>query len=337
MQRIDRKDLLRVLSSVAPGLASREVIEQTSCYVFDGDRVMTYNDEIACVTNTGLMLTGAIQSRSFLELIEKFTEDTIGISVEGDEIVVHGKGRRAGFVREQEILLPFNSMERPDPKSWKLLHKDFIEGVRIVKECASRDESQRDMVCVHICKKWIEASDNFQAIRMNMKTGVDAPTLVRHDALQSIVDLDMEQFAETPSWIHFRNNDGLVLSCRRYVNTKDFPNLLPLFEKVGGKLTLPGGLAEAAEKAAVFATEHSDRGQLKVSLKPGALLVSSVGTSGWFKESRKVQYHGPVIRFLISPAMLSNISEKHKECLVTEGRLLVDGGKYRYVSCLGVA
>ena len=45
--KINRKDLIKVLKKVQPGLASQEIIEQSGAFVFTDGRVFTYNDEIA--------------------------------------------------------------------------------------------------------------------------------------------------------------------------------------------------------------------------------------------------------------------------------------------------
>ena len=45
---IDRAKLLAALELVSPGLSPREILEQSSCVVFRGGRIATFNDEVAC-------------------------------------------------------------------------------------------------------------------------------------------------------------------------------------------------------------------------------------------------------------------------------------------------
>ena len=54
--KIDREEFLKQLESVLPGYSTKEVIEQSSCFVFKKGRVYTYNDEIACSQTTSLKL-----------------------------------------------------------------------------------------------------------------------------------------------------------------------------------------------------------------------------------------------------------------------------------------
>ena len=45
--RVSREKLMQALEAVSPGLANRELIEQSSCFVFKSGMVMTFNDEVA--------------------------------------------------------------------------------------------------------------------------------------------------------------------------------------------------------------------------------------------------------------------------------------------------
>ena len=51
------------LEAVSPGLATREAIEQSSCFVFKDGRVMTFNDEVACSIDCELGFDGAVAAK----------------------------------------------------------------------------------------------------------------------------------------------------------------------------------------------------------------------------------------------------------------------------------
>lgn len=331
MQTVNRETLLNQLESVQSGLSARELVEQSSCYVFKDGIVMTYNDEIACHQKCSLKLTGAVQAAQFKDLLHKLKEDNIQVEAKATELMIKGKGRRAGIRMEADVLLPIDSVERPE--KWKDLNEDFLEAVKLVQSCASSDDSEFALICIHIHPEWVEACDNFQITRVPMKTGVKASTLVKRDALKHVVALDMTEFCETESWMHFRNPSGLVLSCRRYV--EDYPNLGPLLDVKGTKATLPRGLGDAADKASVFSADTSDDNQVRIELRPGKLRIRGQGASGWYQEQKKINYKGPALAFLIAPELLIEITKKHNDCLISSTALMVDSGRFQYVSCLG--
>lgn len=331
--RVNREKFLHTLESVQPGLSPREIIEQSSCFVFKGGEVFSYNDEVACRCNTDLPeeVEGSVQADPLLNILRKLPEDEIEIEVGETEFLVKGKKRQAGIRMEKEILLPVGSVERP--KKWSPLHEHFAEAVGIVQQCAGKDESQFSLTCVHIHPEWVEACDNFQLCRWEMATGLKKSTLVRQSAIKHITSLGVTEFSETSNWLHFRTG-SLVFSCRRYV--EDFPDLAGILE-VGEaiKTSLPKGLADAADKAAVFSAENTDNNQIFLSLSQGRLKVRGEGVSGWYWETKRMNYDGPPLEFYISPELLIDLLKRHTDCLLSTERLKVDTGSYTYVSCLG--
>lgn len=328
---INREELLQQLMSVQPGLSRREIIEQSSCFVFKDGIVMTYNDEIACTQKCALAIEGAVQAQALITLLGKMPEDELEVEVTDGELVLKGKKRRASFRREAEVNLPIAAVDKPT--KWSDLPADFLEAITLVQHSASKDESRFQLTCIHIAPKYIEACDNYQITRYKVACGVAESTLVRADSLKHIPALGMTEFSETESWIHFRNPNGLVLSCRRY--KEDFPNLKDLLNFTGHKITLPKGLGDAADKAKVFTNETSDDSQVLVELRQGKLRVKGVGGNGSYQEVKKLAYDGPDMSFMIAPDLLIEITSRHNDAEITDGRLKVDGGKWRYVTSLG--
>jgi len=334
-QQVNREKLLQQLESVQAGLSSREVMEQSSCFVFQNGTVQTYNDEIACKQDCVLTMSGAVQAEPLLGILRKLPEDMVGVTGTEEEFIIEGKRRKAGIRMEQEILLPIERIEQPD--EWKDLPEEFNDAVQIVIQCAGDDESQFRLTCLHLTPHHIEASDNFQVSRYTLETTIKESTLVRRDSIKHIVELGMTQFCETETWIHFRNPTGLTLSCRRYVDeASDFPDLTPIINFKGEPTTLPTGLVEAVEKAEVFSSENTDDNQVTIQLKSGKLRIRGEGNFGWFTEVKNLKYKGSSLSFRISPKLLADLVSRHNECEITSDRLKVDGGNFVYVTSLSI-
>ena len=331
MNEVNREQLLQQLESVMAGLSARDIIEQSSCFVFKDGAVITYNDEISCSHPCGLNIEGAVQAEPLVDILRKLKEETIDVEVGDSELIIKGRRRSAGIRMEKEIVLPVENVERAT--KWKTIPEDFAEAVNVVKDCAGSDQSTPILTCIHIHPDRIEASDNYQVTRYKCKTGVVTPVLVKRDSIRNIVSLDVTKFAETSNWIHFRNRSKLVLSCRRYEET--FPSLDALLNFKGERITLPKGLSEAVEKAQIFSADNPDDNQIKIIIRTGKFRIRGEGGSGWFTEFTKTKYKGPAISFFISPELLVNLTTRHNECEIGEGRLKVDAGKFVYVTALG--
>jgi|SRR5882672_868428 len=332
--RINRADFLRQLELVTPGLSPKEVVEQSSCFVFRGGMALTYNDEVACRAKSLLdtNITGAVKAAPLIKILTKMTEEEIEIEQGNGELLIQGKRRKTGIRMEAEITLGVGAVERPT--TWVDIPAEFGEAVSIVHECAARqNEVSFVLTCVHIAPGWVEACDNFQITRYELPTGLKKPVLVKCDAIKAIGKLSMHKLSETQAWIHFKNKAGVVLSCRRYV--EDYPDLATGFNFEGAPATLPKGLIEACDKANVFSEENAtDNNRVLIQLRPGEMRVKGTGASGWYSEVKKLKYNGPPISFMVSPKVLMELVKRHIDCEVTSTKLKVVSGRLTYCAFL---
>lgn len=336
--KIKRELFVHLLESCMPGVSPREVVQQSSSFVFTDGDIITFNEEIAVRVKSPLKITCAVLAEPLLAILRLLVEDEIEIEKTEKELLVKGNRRRAGIAIENEILLPLEHLETP--KKWKPLSDNFRTGVGLVKECASTDEAKFDLTCIHVHPEWIEAFDEYQLARYQIPTGVKAQILIKKRALQYIIPLGMSEFSETETFIHFRNQSGIVLSCRRYV-ADDFPDklLTNILNKAGGDVViLPKGLKEACDKAEVFSsTDVREDNKISISLAPGRCRVRGEGHFGWFTECKKIKYDGPVLSFLISPELARLLTLRYKKCRISKTALRAGDSVFSYVASLSSA
>lgn len=329
--KINREQLLTDLRMVQPGVSQREFLEQSSCFCFLQGTVMTFNDEICCRKKTDLDITGAVQADVLLEILEKIDDPELLVSESPGEIRFKGEQKAFAVVKDSEVLLPVEQVE--EPGEWKPLPQEFSHSVELVKQCVSSDESKFVLTCIHITPEYIEACDNHQLMRCRMKTGVPEPILVRGSSIVEAVQYGIDHISVTESWVHFKNDQDLIFSCRRYV--EKYPNLDPIISFTGAPVQLPKAIAKAAERAAVFASDQAGDPLIEVSIDGKEVRIRGEGVSGWYEEIGGVEYEGPEMRFLISPVLLCHIAENYDKAIITEGRLKVSGPDWEYVTVLG--
>lgn len=329
---VNRENLLNALHSVQPGLATRETIEQSTCFIFRKGKVWTFNEEIACSIPSGLdkSFQGAVASKKLTELLEKTDDDEIRMEQANGELLISGKGWKSGIRMEQEILLAIDSVE--SAQDWKELPSDFVDGLNIVSDCASSDASRFEATCIHFHPKWIEACDRTQLARYTMKTGVGKSFLVRRDSIKHVASLGLTEIAQTETWVHFRNAKGLILSCRRFMD--EYPDLTKLLDVHGEQTVLPSSLAEAVQKAEIFSSENSEVNRVLVEIRPGKMRVKGQGVTGWYWKSKPIKYKGKALGFLIAPKLLVQITDRSTHCEITPERLKVTSDKWTFIACL---
>jgi hypothetical protein len=333
--KVNRESLLRTLEAVAPGLAKREAIEQSTCFIFRDGRVVTFNDDVACSHTLDIGAEGAVTAQKLLDILGKLPEDEIDITQGDGELIIKGKGRKAGVRMDAEVTLPMEGLE--PPTEWRELPEEFCDAVGIVQQCASTDTGGAfNLTCVHVHPKYLEACDNFQMTRYPLETGIRKPTLVKREAIRHVAGLGMTELAETKTWVHFRNPAGLVLACRRYLDK--YEDMEPVLELTDGRpATLPGGLAEAVDRAELFSADNTENNLVTVELRRDKLRLRGEGNLGWFIEQRSIKYDGEPFAFKIGPKLLVELTKRHNEMELGSKptpKLRIDTGKFQYVACL---
>ena len=329
---INREEFLRILETVGPGLASKgEGIQQAACFCFKEGRVMTFNDEVACIHKCPIDFEGAVRADKLRNLLFKMREETIELRPGKKHLVVKGKRKKAGIIMDSEVELPIHMVEKAG--EYRPLPPEFCEALDLVQQCAGSNEEEFAYTCVHIGPKWIEASDRFQMSRYRLRTGFEEDTYVRRDSIKHIVPLGISKCNDTESWLHFKNDTGLRYSCRRYLE-QNFPDLTQALKMKGSPVVLPKGIGDAIDLGALFAEDGSDDKQIGVELMPGKIRIHGLGAYGWFRQWAKLKYDGKRMHFLIPPKLFGDITKRYNDCEVSESKLKVDAGKLVYVTML---
>ena len=328
--RLKREQLLHRLQQVSPGIASREILEQSASFVFSKGKIVTFNDEILCEADFDCGVEGSVHATPLLNLLGKMADEDVEISANESDFLVTGKNSRAGVRMNKEILLPYDSVEAPG--KWHPLHGEFNEAIEVVQGSASKDDLNFNLTCIHLSPKYIEASDGYQLTRYIIATGLEHDCLIKKDSAKNFVGLGMTQVSEGKNWIHFRSND-MRIACRRWV--QEYIDLDEVINFTGKKTTLPGGLAEAVDKAEVFSTDNASENLVLIQIKQGKLRLKGEGAHGWYEERKKIEYDGDPISFMIPPRLLAEVTKRTNDCEITAERLKIDAGKFVFVAVLG--
>ena len=105
--KINKAELQRALEKVKPGLANRELVEQSTSFAFVRDRVITYNDEISISHPvTGLEVCGAVKAQALYEFLNKIRREEIDVEWEENQVVIRAGRAKARLVR-QEVSYPW--------------------------------------------------------------------------------------------------------------------------------------------------------------------------------------------------------------------------------------
>jgi hypothetical protein len=329
--KIKRTELLEQLESVTAGLSTHEIIAQSSCFVFKDKHVMTFNDEVFAKIPTILNITGAVHSVPFLNMLRKLKDDIISIEQQEKQLLIKGAKKRATFYMDDTITLPISSIETA--AQWIKLPSEFSEAVALTKMSASKINEASALCCVHITEKYIESCDGYQAVKYKIKFPQKVNILVKADALSSIVSNNISDFAITKYWIHFKNDNGLILSCRKW--ELDYPDLSKIFDiKNETEFSLPEKIDSILEKTKIFSSESAEDDITYVTIKNGNVIIKGESVIGKYEEKRNVKDKNFNFSFSILTDLLERISKENTACKIMDKKIAVIADNYTYITVL---
>jgi DNA polymerase III sliding clamp (beta) subunit (PCNA family) len=330
--KISRAELLEALEKVKPGLANKELIEQSTSFAFIGDRVVTYNDEISVSHPVkGLEnMKGAIKAKTLYEFLARVKDEEIEIEQEENEVLIKTGRSKAGLRFEHEIRLPLE--EVGEIGKWKKLPEDFVDALRLSYPACSNDMSRPILTCVNIRGDKVEASDSFQIIQYRLKKKMPADFLIPASSVKELIKYDIQKVSVGENWVHFRTPEGTILSCRT-VEGK-FPDVEKFLDIEGEEFTFPEDMREALNRANVFAKKETDISTIptvKVIVKNGELILSARNEYSWFEEKLKTRHKDIKFSFSIGVEFLINLFDKLKTCKISDNKIGFAGDSWTHV------
>lgn len=331
--KINRKELMEALAIVKPGLASKEIIEQTTSFAFKNGKVVTYNDEISIshpIPN--LKLHGAVKAEELYQLLNKIKKEEIDMEISEGEVIISSGRAKATFTLKEEITMPLD--EVTEITEWHLIPEGFLEHVKSACGATSNDMSQPKLTCVNIRKDGIiEASDGYRIYRGTLEETLPVSVLLPATIASDMLRMFPVEIAQSDGWVHFQTEKGSVMSCRVFEDK--FVDLDALLDVKGIELKFPKTINDVLEKAAVFSKrDYWMDEQVHVDLFDNKVKIHSKSDCGSFEEVLNMKYAGEPVQFAITPILLKNIITQTQMAVISDNKIRFEGEDWEYIAIL---
>lgn len=344
---VNRKELLAALGAASAGLAEKESIPQSLCFVLDDTRIYTYNDNVGvCVPFTTGMRC-AVPSAIFLALLRKLKKDDIILSFEEGTLQIRqGKRVSASIPVSADILLPFDSNIKPPTKLQKFPCSpgDFAEGVKRVAFTVC-DDTQRMQLCgIHVGSDnkgtFVESTDRSRITRFYVGESTSPISLkIPIDPLSSLKGLKPTHYGTNEGWLYFKCSGDIQFAC--WTPAEDYPDLRKTYESVSqnaetSTVLFPKNIHDILDRAADFAVAGIGKdGRVVVSIKEGKAVITAKGDFGNFREVFKVESQKDA-SFRIHPAKLSDALKLSAALKISDTFLIAEGENFWHLALLDV-
>ena len=343
--KINKGQLQEALAIVKPGLATKELLEQSTSFAFLGNRVATYNDEISISHPVeGLDFRGAIKAEELYGLLSKLNEEEIKIKFKKTELLLSCGKVEAGLKLEEEIILPVED-EIGKIKKWKKIPnpEQFIKHMEFAMRTCSNDMSQVKLTCVCVCKNgYVQGSDGYRLVQCKGEKLPISDFLIPAILVSNIATIAPIEISANDTWIHFRNKEKTIISCRmvdvEYVEQKVINRVLKM--NSSNDIEFPEKIESMLDRLKTFAKrDYIFDEQIEVILSEGQMLMKATAdvTKSWVKEKAKVNFKGE-ITFSVTPAVFSDILKDTKFCSLnddqTKAKFIAKDKSWEYVIML---
>ncbi len=337
--KIKTKELIKILQVVRPGLAKKEIVEQSTHFIFGGQNIVTYNDRVCISHPLKSDFHCSVQAEDFYKIVSNIEEEEIDLSFEKGEIWIGSKETRAGLktlvsgeIEKLIDILNLSSLE----KKWVKLPKEFIEGIFLCMFSASQDMTKGVLNSVSVGGNTIVSSDNLRISKYQMKDRIQKKFLLPLSSAIELVKFSIVEYVLTSNWIHFRTEDDVVFSSR--IEVGDFPAIDSFLKVEGETFTFPDGLKKAVKDVSVIAEgEYELDKRIEVKIDKG--IITCLGQDknrGWIERDTEMKYKGEKIFFLINPSFFYQILEKSVKMTLGGDRALFVSEQFVHVMVLPV-
>lgn len=333
MEVIDRLALLQALEIVKPGLSSKDVIEQSTSFAFIDGRVVTYNDEISIshpVSAAGI--TGAVKADELYQILGKIKKPEIHVECTDTELIFKAGKATVRLTRAERITLPID--EIGETGEWSKLPKSFCKHLRFALRGVSSDMSRPILTCAHIKQNGvIESTDSYRIVQCKGKKMPVENFLLSGGVIPDVIKAAPTHISMGAGWVHFKTEEGTVISCRVF-NDK-FVAVDAFLEFEGVEVTFPSIIKDVIDRASVFAKQDKATDEsITIELKKGSCKVSAQSVSGSFEEVIKMDYNEDTLSFVIVPQLFKDILTETSSCKIGDGRVTFEGDDWKYLSIL---
>lgn len=315
---IESGEFRRILNLLKPGLSNTGDIEGTDNYIFVDDRIITYNDSISVQFPFEHSIEGMINADKLEKVVSKL-KGSVSVNINDNEIIIKSGTIKSGLRIDFEIPEFLEDVYDLSEIEWEEAPEKFIEKLIFCSYSAAKETDNPLVTCVHIVDDFVEATNNLKITKCTFDKKISDECFVPANCVRQMRGFKAEEYAIDGAWIHFRNSEGCVFSCRRYKG--EFLNTEKIYEIKGKKIEIPEKLKGAVERAKIFNEDE----QISILITGKGIRVKGVDSLGWLTEMIKVKNDCDKIRFEIHPQSLIEIIEGHNECILSDNFIRFNG------------
>lgn len=333
--KVNRQELLKALKAIKPGLATKDIVEKATCFIFTGTEIITYNDLISIGIPFKTDFKCSVPAQEFYKILSEMEDKDLRIFVKDGKLNFK-TSRATGHASIStesaddivQLLIPKNKQK------WQPLPKDFIQGVSLCMFSTSKDMTHPHLSCLCIQGDEIISSDDYRISLFTMKNKIKNKMLIPATEIQELIKFKVTHYSINEPWVHFKDKNGVVF-CARTIQA-DFPNYKKFLDVKGTRrFKIPEGTIKAIKLSSIFAEGDFDSNKrILITIGDGELVCKGEKESGGIEVKTKIDFKGKPVSFTINPFFFSQILSHISTVVLSKNTLLFKSGSFKHLISL---
>lgn len=337
---------MEVLLAVKPGLAKKEIVEQTTHFIFTGDRVVTYNDRVCVSHPFETDFQCSVIAKEFYDVLSDVKEEILTVELQDKQLKLSSGKTRLGLQVMESGTLESTIEQlgaQDESRIWRRIPEDFIQGLFLCLFSASTNLTHKNLSCLYVHADRVLSSDNNRISRYEMNGRVRSSFLLPLSSAQDLVKYDIQSMCLDESWAHFKTANDAIFSARLYLSDIPYPEEAMGEHLVvdGSTFTLPKELGVVVQEMfiATQGREEADK-EIRVTMGEGDITCRGelAQGKGWLeKDVDFPEYKGGKISFAVQPVFFAQVLAKTTTMTLGDNRALFESGqKFKHVMLLHI-
>jgi len=334
----DAQALKNAVSMVLPAAGAGMLDEGYKDIVFNGKYIIATNDRICIAHPFETDFKVSIPAKEFKDLIPNSGEVDLK-ATESNLIIKFGKTKSTLAVSSGSITKElFESLNISDVR-WKKLNKDLMKGLDLCRFSASREMTEPYLMCIHINKDTITASDEVRISQYKTpKKLTMKPWLIPAISVNELLKIEVHGFAVTDAWFYFKDKDNRIFCARRVVD--QYPDVSEYFKfKEVDRIKLPvDAIKESARYVSTMANVGED-GFKRITIAVDGKDITIEGKNDLGTATKVVTAKTKAkkkFKIVMNPEFLTELVGLSDTIKVGKDRVLVETDNFRHLVALFV-
>lgn len=278
--------------------------------------------------------TFAIEGLDLYHYLQRLSDDTITVILEGDALVIQGKRAKAKFA----LFEPFHF---PLPEKWKSIGKDFLPILLEAAKYVSKSYYRPVLTTVAVQEDFMKASDGLVFYEKKSEVGTflrKEPTLIPGPSVPFIKSIIPDKFHVEDNILYFKQQPWLIGACSLLGGSYPPDTNIKNDFKKGVPVEFSKSTKEAVDRCSVFVetSRFEEDKKVFVELKNKEAILTVRSVTGRNREVVKVKYPDTLegLVFCLRPDFFSEVLIRSNVFHLCEQSLQIKGDDFWFATAL---